>query len=678
MNLARLLLTLLLGLWWAAALADAPPPLALPPEDADRPMRVTGAWEVSDRPEAIESLSDAIARAPEARWRRLDGPLAEGYGRSATWLRFSLHRAPQDAAQWLLRLTPPYLDEIEVLIEGPSGQRQFWRAGDRNGHTDDRLVHRNVVLPLELDEFGVWTLAIRIRTTGSLVADASVWPVPAFRRANLQEGLVLSLVYGSLLMMGLMSAAAWAATRDRRLSAFSANVFAATLLVAALDGIPLLLPLPPFLTDATVPVGICLGHFASLGLCVHVYGTRSRHRWLHRVIRALQAFTLLALAMVPLDLYRHFAQGLHLAMPLTIVINAWLGWSHRHEEGMVGRLLMIGPLISFLGALPPVLRAIGIVPLATWNLHSYHATLMLQPLVVLFALSLRQLRAYQRDMSSSRVDLALTQKENALLESRVTLRTAELQAEIDRRQQLELALSERLEETADALAGSHRALEQQRKFTAIVSHEFFTPLASIDLSAQTIEALMPVKAPPALPQRARRIREQVRVLGQLVEGCLSLARTDDAQASGETVSWRALVEQARTQANLPPDRPLHVEIGEDAFQGEPRLLVMALVNLLRNAAKYTPPGTPLTVQVQPLHLDGVRMHRLRVHDEGPGLDEALRGALFQPFRRGADHDQPGLGLGLYIVSRVAERHGGTASAPRVGRGACIELLLPAR
>jgi signal transduction histidine kinase len=97
-------------------------------------------------------------------------------------------------------------------------------------------------------------------------------------------------------------------------------------------------------------------------------------------------------------------------------------------------------------------------------------------------------------------------------------------------------------------------------------------------------------------------------------------------------------------------------------------------NLLVNAAKHTPVTSPIWVGVQP-HAEGVLIF---VEDEGPGVEPEHRKLIFEPFQQGGgDHPSPGSGIGLSLVARFAELHGGTAWVEdRDGGGASFRVLLP--
>ncbi len=100
----------------------------------------------------------------------------------------------------------------------------------------------------------------------------------------------------------------------------------------------------------------------------------------------------------------------------------------------------------------------------------------------------------------------------------------------------------------------------------------------------------------------------------------------------------------------------------------------AVDNLLHNALRFSPEGGSVTVTLAP---SGERVS-LAVADEGPGIAEAEREAVFEPFHRTRGQQGPGTGLGLTIVREIARRHGGTARVAPSGPGATVVLELGRR
>jgi two-component system sensor histidine kinase KdpD len=127
--------------------------------------------------------------------------------------------------------------------------------------------------------------------------------------------------------------------------------------------------------------------------------------------------------------------------------------------------------------------------------------------------------------------------------------------------------------------------------------------------------------------------------------------------------------------------PLEIEVAVEAralsFQGDADRLLQALLNLVGNAFKFSPPGSRVRVCASVDSEEGHRSLRVTVDDQGPGVPEALRDTLFEPFRQGEVGDARGAGLGLAIVRGIVAAHGGSVGAADTpGGGARFVVSLP--
>src|SRR5690606_900518 len=116
-------------------------------------------------------------------------------------------------------------------------------------------------------------------------------------------------------------------------------------------------------------------------------------------------------------------------------------------------------------------------------------------------------------------------------------------------------------------------------------------------------------------------------------------------------------------------------------QADERMLRFALLNLLDNALKYSPLSMPVGVRIAPAAHDGRPGCRWTVEDRGRGIPAGDHERIFQKYFRSHEvSEKPGLGLGLYLVRQIVQRHRGWVRAvPRPpGEGACLECWLPCR
>jgi two-component system sensor histidine kinase KdpD len=214
-----------------------------------------------------------------------------------------------------------------------------------------------------------------------------------------------------------------------------------------------------------------------------------------------------------------------------------------------------------------------------------------------------------------------------------------------------------------------------------VSHDLRTPLASIKASATTL--LLADVAWNAADGREllQTIDQEADRLNRLVGNLLDLSRIE-AGVLRPVLDWydiREIVDSILPRLRpLTAGRPFGVEVQPDIPPVQVDLLRLEelVYNLVENAAKYTPPGTPVELRVTSPE-GGLR---LEVVDHGPGVPEGQRTHIFETFYRGRQHSDrnPGTGLGLAISRGVAEAHGGTLRAEETpGGGATFVLDLPA-
>ncbi len=205
-------------------------------------------------------------------------------------------------------------------------------------------------------------------------------------------------------------------------------------------------------------------------------------------------------------------------------------------------------------------------------------------------------------------------------------------------------------------ADIERALENERRFTADAAHELRTPLAALKAQAQVaLGTAIDAERDHAL----RQIVAGCDRSAHLVEQMLTLARLDAPHGAARAeVDLRALAADVLADfagEAIAKGSALSLEDGATTpVGGDPLLLAVALRNLVANALRHTPHGGRVSVSIS---RDADRA-LLVVADDGPGIPEAERDAVLQRFRRGSGATATGSGLGLSIVQRIAELHGG--------------------
>jgi signal transduction histidine kinase len=246
--------------------------------------------------------------------------------------------------------------------------------------------------------------------------------------------------------------------------------------------------------------------------------------------------------------------------------------------------------------------------------------------------------------------------------------------------ELARTLEQMLRSLDAARAEREQAMKKQREFVADASHELRTPLTSILANLELLQESL--RAPRHSDDRAM-IESALRCsqrMSRLVSDLLLLARADAGKVGAHRrcdlaeVAGNAAVEAAPLMGDrelrVENDRPLEIEGSADELH-------RMVLNLLDNAARYTPPGSTVDLRLAERRGSAV----VEVADNGPGVPPQARDQIFDRFVRGhgpADTARgPGSGLGLAIVNAVARSHGGTATVGEAeGGGALFTVRLP--
>jgi len=228
-----------------------------------------------------------------------------------------------------------------------------------------------------------------------------------------------------------------------------------------------------------------------------------------------------------------------------------------------------------------------------------------------------------------------------------------------------------------------RAEKRGHESLAVLAHELRSPLAALTASLDQLQSTVPALADDCSAMST--VQRQLGHLRQIIDDVLEISRLERGKQRlrSSPLDLAAVVRDALDDCGPPlaaADVELIVElpISRVPLVGDASRLSQILTNLLENARKFTPRGGWVRVS---LVADGsAREAVLTVTDSGVGIEPALLGAVFEPFQQ-AEHAAvrgAGLGLGLAIIHRLVELHGGRVSAYSAGRnrGTMITVRLP--
>lgn len=615
-------------------------------QPAGATLQIDAGEDIVDLAGHLEVLQDETDQATtidavvNGRFRPLEGHLIRSTdgGREA-WLRFTLVEAPDAAGPRLLRVLPPYLDFIDLYIPTPQGW-QVVRGGDElpgsQYHTNDRTA----VLPMDIASTTPRTYYLHLRHQGIFIAYFTLYTQERWQRTVLIETAVFALYFGIVATLHVTNLLYWFALGELIYAEFSLYLAVRGIGFFVYDGYLLqLFPDHPRLAHDLLQIMITLVVATMALLLVRVFDMRRLFPRLAKLSLVMGGLVVLSASTIWIGHFDLAVLFQAFAMMVLTGIGVLSAVAHIRRGGRLGWPLLATMLF--------IAVSTSITGLSMMGIHTgKYADL------------------YGGQIASVAVFLAL--------HFAIAIRVAEtMQAR---------AASERAARLAQDMVEREQAARlEQADFVAMLFHEIKTPLAEIDSAATVLEHLDDGSRRET-GIRYDTIHGAVDRLDLLVERSLARERQglEDvhlAQEPLEPVAFvRGLVERYRgvpegtLRVDAPPSLP---EVVADA-----EYLRVALTNLIDNAIKYSPRGGEVCVQVS----DSREAVRFAVSDRGPGMDADTVARAFDRYWRGATTSgTSGAGLGLYLVRRIVEAHGGRVDvSSEPGRGSCFVLHIPRR
>ncbi|MFT0534370.1 7TM-DISM domain-containing protein [Castellaniella hirudinis] len=653
-----------LGWWLLLALCLAAPAQAAGVPLQAQPARISlaGQLEVFRDPSRVMTL-DAVrqqAFAPLAEFRSL------GYSNDALWFRVQVSRKADAPPRWILAIGLPELEDVDVWTQGLDGRFQHAAMGYYRPFDQRPLQTRLFAVPFDAGP-ATW-LYLRVRTHNAINVQASLWQPAAFSAHQTRDNFYRGLYFGIMLLTMVLYAILGLRLRDIPMAAYAGYVASLVLFHLGTNGyLPVLFSRHgDWLADALPRLGWLGGAVSIVLMWDYLLGLRQHYPRIHRLYWATLALNLclLPFALMPslvgawLLVVVKLANGLNsLNFILGMAVTLALWRRTRQTELMV---YFIAFIIPGLGTLANTAGNLGYIPQNFITTNLYQAASLAHVLVMSYGMALR-LRQLQRDKASARQEAAVATQRG----------------------------------------------EEQRRFVAMLSHEFHNPLAAIDRSVQMIQLKMPGLPPPEA-QRLARIRANAALLSRFVDNFLLVETLDNQSAiaprdNRKPTAIRPMLDNL-IDLQTPDDAPrIRIEVTPAGliFPLDEALIGAAVDNLVTNALRYSPAGSPVNLRAwlapaadAPADSPGAAhaarpaaglrapsnataLH-IQVQDHGPGLDPEALARLGTPyFRAGTSLGKKGSGLGYYFTQRIVQAHGGTlraATAPT--QGLMVDIVLP--
>ncbi|MDM0005654.1 sensor histidine kinase [Variovorax sp. J22G73] len=638
-----------------------------------------------------EGRLDADEAAAATGWQAMSGAVNAGFTTDTLWVRLEVQRPADAPDRWLLQFNNALLDDVRLYRREPAGAPGHWqlmqRAGEDAGRASWPVDARNVQLPLLLENAEPTALLVRLQTKNAMSTTIGFATPEVYGRAARHEYFWYGLGFGFGFLLIAFHSLFWQMTRDRLSGWYLLYVSIALMVELLTAGIAQqMLAMPVWLSDTAL--GLCICCAVAIGIRFSAMQLGADVRWPVATRRVQHAVTMLCVVAAALVLSGHNGPAMFAvqstAMLSIVCLLAAALWLLRRDQGQARAFLLIFG-IYYAGVLVSFLRNMGWLPANAWTNSAAALGTLLHMLLMSTRLSRRydQLRR-DKEAAQARV-MQMVGRHNDQLEEEVRRRTVDLREEIARRERLEVDLRA-------ALETERRAKQSQLDFVAMVSHEFRTPLAIISTTAQQIARNLDAAREKTLA-RCMNLRGAVQRMSALVEEYLTADRMDAGHAHFQPRHCERdeLMELFEDLAADWPDGriALRTHALPARLMCDPGLLRVALRNLLVNADRHTPEGGVIGLDVVADfagHVSGDASKdvggtlRIGVHNPGDAIpaDEVTR--VFEKYFRGRKAAQsPGAGLGLYLVHRIAQLHGGDVRLDSAGEDGRVRfsVALPA-
>jgi signal transduction histidine kinase len=575
-----------------------------------------------------------------AQFVQLNRPPQLGYSKDVVWLRLRLQRQEDAPQTWFLELSNPFINDLRLYSRAAAGYTVA-QAGDQFAFADRMLKFRFPVFALEFPDSRMQTFYLRLDSDSSLAGELVVWQPDALRDKTQHELFYFGVVLGTIVMSCMISIIHGLHTRERKVLLFALLTFNTLWMVATGLGLvaEFLTPAMPAFADLSVPWSLACNTFLVglvFGRALNIGADFPR---MSRFLKLAYCIALAAPCTRWINMYNVWGGPMLQTISLMVVLSTgWLSWMRWRSQALGAGYFFAAHVVVIGSMLMGRLILMGWVPATPFFQLSWLPGLTIYIFLVHAGIFVDS-QSVKRERDTALAEITTAHK---------------------------------------VLASERKLRDEQTVYFSFVAHELRSPLAAIMTGAKNLESELQAVQSAALT-RTRRIKAYAEGLGSLIDRHLTLQRLANADflpQFSQVATLSIAQEVLRRVRVLFEDR----EFTFTCAQGVPAsasldqdLLLMALENLLTNAAKFSPVGSPIALDV---FADTAL--RFRVSDRGPGIQAEQTERLFLIFNRMQRPDfKGGFGIGLAIARRVAQVHGGTLEyADRVGGGAVFTLSLP--
>lgn len=587
-----------------------------------------------------------------------------GFTRSAYWIKLPLQRQPDAAKEWLLEIEYAKLHELDFY--SPDGV--MVKTGSDRAFGSRPMFDRFFLFPIQLTT-QTQTYYLRVTSRYALTVPLTLWTTHAYHESQQRLQAIQFLYFGGLIALAIYGLLVFFAIGDHRFALYSAYVVTAGLGIFASNGFGRLYLWRDHAQFDEISQSLFLSLTALLAVWFARRMTQVEHRsFLGQSLWFCQwVFALIFCMILGQFFYSDILMPINQVLMLNAVVMGLLVTTagvKAYRMRRIGiRFFLLGWIVLWFGVCVAALRAFNWLPSTVITSYAVQITTAIEMLLVAIALGelLReQHQAYTHSQAQSLADqrafLELSQASEEKLKLAVTERTLQLEASLQKEKSLR---------------------EQYVRIGSMISHEFRTPLSIIHSQA-TLMRKEYDRGIDEVHKRLDAIRSASQRLKTMFDKWLYSDSLHETLASLELRPLDLEIwirEQLHVQQELLTNHTLnHVaSLSSGKVMADEYHLELVLSNLIDNAAKFAPAKSMITVeQRQKAGFNGVT-----VTDQGPGIPMEMQKKVFREFFTVAPESHVrGIGLGLSIVQRIVQAHGGhveLTSTPGCGATFCFWL-----
>jgi len=557
----------------------------------------------------------------------------EGFVPGWVWVRLRIHREPDAADWWWLHLSNPLTDDIELTLRHADGSVQSFRGGQ--DWPRPKLLRDGIkpVFPVRLPP-GQTEVLLRLQSNNAMSTQITLLSTETFQATEHWWFTEAGIFTGAHLMALLIAALMWLSAREAVWMQFTAFAVLNALVVLYQQGVVDWFGLRNLagFGDVLNAVSLAILVWLSTLFIGNLLDAKQNSPRAFRAVLLLLATSMIVSSVLALTGSPRWSVAITTHVGVVSVLLLLVGVARQvARRASFSGYLMLSAGVYLVACEIRFFRSLGYLPSAWWT-EELHAWLTLAYL--------------------------------SLLGIGAEMRSRLVAQERDR--------------LGGELIAERRARQSDADFLSMLSHELRTPLATIEATVRVLREVTTLDG-QSRGQRYDKIQRSAERVRALLDRHLVSRRNDEISQPPalQALELRGFLQETVSpeQADLPESR-LRLRLPQhDAFaMADPALLRIVFDNLLGNARKYAGPTSQIEVVLEAREA----VCRISVHDSGTAIPAQDRPALFGKYVRGRNAGaHPGLGLGLFVVERIAQMHGGRVGldCPPEG-GNCFWIDLP--